>query len=87
MIRYENYVKLPTIAAVQKFVSIAGDFEEDIRVKSEGYTVDAKSLIEMFVLDLSKEMRIEFKSENAEKYQQFIDRLKAADIEVIHRAA
>lgn len=45
-------IKLPTIEAVQNFVDIVSDYEEDISLSSGRYIVDAKSIMGIFSLDL-----------------------------------
>ena len=45
-------IKLPTIEAVQNFVDIVSNFDEDISLSSGRYIVDAKSIMGIFSLDL-----------------------------------
>ncbi len=53
------YIKLKSINDVKEFVRIANLFEEDIDLVSGRYTVDAKSIMGIFSLDLSKPIRVE----------------------------
>ena len=45
-------IKLNTLEDVRKFVNIVTAFEGDIDLKSGTYTVDAKSIMGIFSLDL-----------------------------------
>ena len=47
-------IKLSTIRDVQDFVGIATRFDGDLDLSSGRYIVDAKSIIGIFSLDLSK---------------------------------
>lgn len=47
-------INLNSINAVKEFVNSASAFSEDIELTSGRYTVDAKSIMGVFSLDLSK---------------------------------
>ena len=47
-------IKLDSIAAVKKFVSVVSMYDFDVDLASGRYAVDAKSIMGIFSLDLSK---------------------------------
>ena len=49
-------IRLVTIADLYNFVAIAGKYDFDIELKSGRYTVDGKSIMGMFCLDLREEL-------------------------------
>ncbi len=51
-------IRLVTIADLYNFVAIAGKFDFDIELKSGRYTVDGKSIMGMFCLDLREELEL-----------------------------
>lgn len=59
-------IKLPTIEAVQDFVEIVSQFEEDISLSSGKYIVDAKSIMGIFSLDLRVSISMDIDAENAD---------------------
>lgn len=53
-------VLLNTIEKVKKFVGITTDFETNVFMISERYIIDAKSIMGIFSLDLSKPIEMKF---------------------------
>ena len=51
-------IRLVTIADLYNFVSVAGKYDFDIELKSGRYTVDGKSIMGMFCLDLREELEL-----------------------------
>ena len=51
-------IRLITIADLYNFVAIAGKYDFDIELKSGRYTVDGKSIMGMFCLDLREELEL-----------------------------
>ncbi len=51
-------IRLVTIADLYNFVAIAGKYDFDIELKSGRYTVDGKSIMGMFCLDLREELEM-----------------------------
>ncbi len=72
---YSKMLNLSSIETVKKFVNLANHYEFPISVLSEKYKVDAKSIMGIFSLDLTKpvEMQIE---EDIEGPQDFLDQLQ-----------
>jgi phosphotransferase system HPr-like phosphotransfer protein len=61
-------VKLSTIEDVKNFVSAVTLCEYDVDLISGRYAVDAKSIMGILSLDLSKPVSLEAHSENTEKF-------------------
>ena len=53
---------LQTASQVKKFVTIVQDYPFDINLRSDRYVVDAKSILGIFSLDLSKPINVEIHS-------------------------
>ena len=53
-------VNLDSIDKIKGFVSAIQTCEGDIDLSSERYTVDAKSIMGIFSLDLAKQLRVDF---------------------------
>lgn len=69
-------IKLSTIEDVRKFVEIVTGYDMDIDLASGRYTVDAKSIMGIFSLDLLKPIELTAYSDNTDKLfadlEQFI---------------
>lgn len=66
-------VQLRTIDDVKDFVNIVSKCSYDVDLTSGRYTVDAKSIMGIFSLDLSKPINVEIFSDDCE---QFINEIK-----------
>ncbi len=55
-------ISLQMAAHVKKFVSIVQKYSYDIDLRSDRYVVDAKSILGIFSLDLSKPINVEIHS-------------------------
>ena len=55
----EYKINLNTIDKVKQFASIAGTLDCDIRLVSEPYAVDGKSILGIFSLDLNKKIAMQ----------------------------
>ena len=51
-------VLLNTVDKIADFIKVASRIEEDVDLVKGRYTVDAKSVVGVFTLDLSKEAKI-----------------------------
>ena len=66
-------VNLNSIDKVKKFVRILSEIEDNIDLVSGRYIVDAKSLLGIFSLDLSKPINLEFNgSKNEENIKEML---------------
>lgn len=60
---FTTMLSLPNVEAVKKFVSIANSFDFRIHLLSDKYKIDAKSIIGIFSLDLSKPIELQAETE------------------------
>ena len=60
-------VLLNSINDVKNFVNIVSRFDYDIDLASGRYVVDAKSIMGIFSLDLSKPITVEIQSDDCDK--------------------
>ena len=69
---------LNSINDVKEFVNIVSKYEFDIDLTSGRYVVDAKSIMGIFSLDLSKPITLDIHSENCDN---FIAEIKEFEVE------
>ncbi len=62
----EFKIMLPTIADAKEFVAVASKCNFEIDVFYNRVTIDAKSMLGVLSLDLTKTLTVEFSGENAE---------------------
>ncbi len=67
-------IQLVSINDVKEFVSKISQFNCDIDLISGRYVVDAKSIMGIFSLDLSKPIDIEIHNDNY--YDEFLEKMK-----------
>ena len=67
-------VMLDSISAVKKFVNIVSAYEYEVDLASGRYAVDAKSIMGIFSLDLSKPIQLTAHTDDADKFLKEIDR-------------
>ena len=72
---YSTSILLSSIEAVKKFVTLTNSYDFPINLTTDKYKIDAKSIMGVFSLDLSKPVDIEVESERADEFiaqlQQF----------------
>ena len=68
-------VKFDSISDVKEFVSINNKYDFEIDVKSDRYRADAKSILDMFSLDLSNELNLIIKINNVNSKNIYGDKL------------
>ncbi|MBQ9096792.1 MAG: HPr family phosphocarrier protein [Clostridia bacterium] len=66
-------IMLTSINDVKTFVNIVNNYEFDVDLVSGRYVVDAKSIMGIFSLDLSKPIVVEVRDDSCDK---FMDELK-----------
>ena len=71
-------IMISTINDVKNFVNIVSKHEFDVDLTSGRYVVDAKSIMGIFSLDLSKPIRLET---NCPDDSAFLDEIKAFVVE------
>ena len=59
-------ISLQMASQVKTFVSIVQKYSYDIDLRSERYVVDAKSILGIFSLDLSKPINVEIHSQDCD---------------------
>lgn len=65
-------IKLDTISSVKKFVNLVAMYDFDVDLISGRYAVDAKSIMGIFSLDLSKPLKMEIYSDECDKFMKEI---------------
>ena len=60
------FVELPTVEAVQKFVERISPLEGNFDLLSDGYVLDAKSLMGILSLDLTKPLKLVVENDTEE---------------------
>jgi phosphotransferase system HPr-like phosphotransfer protein len=66
-------ILLKSINDVKDFVNIVNKYDFDVDLTSDRYVVDAKSIMGIFSLDLSKPIKMQIHSEDCET---FLDEIK-----------
>lgn len=61
-------INLTNIEDVKRFVQFANAYDFEIELSSGKYTVDAKSIMGIFSLDLSKPIQVEASCDNANAF-------------------
>jgi len=71
-------IYLQMASQVKKFVSIVQNYSFDIDLRSDRYVVDAKSILGIFSLDLSKPINVEIHSTDSQsnECEQLLEQLK-----------
>lgn len=64
MVEYK--VKINTINDVKKFVNAVSKYDFDVDLISGRYAIDAKSIMGIFSIDLSKELVLKAHTDNAD---------------------
>lgn len=67
-------ILLSSINDIKAFVNIVNKYDFDVDLTSGRYVVDAKSIMGIFSLDLSKAIKVDVHSDNADA---FIEEIKA----------
>ena len=60
------YINLPTVEAVQRFIEHISPLEGNIDLLSDGYIVDARSLMSVLSLKLSKPLLLSIENDTEE---------------------
>ncbi len=58
------YISLNSIEKVKQFVNLINTYDSDFDLSSGRYIIDAKSIMGIFSLDLSKAIRLDIHNEN-----------------------
>lgn len=71
-------IKLNTIDDVKEFVNIAAKYDFDVDLISGRYAVDAKSIMGIFSLDLSKPIELKIHAEQKEAFEADVKKFEVA---------
>ena len=66
-------IKLNDFSKAKKFINEVSKFESDIDAIKDRYIVDAKSIVGIFTLDLSKPITVVLHSDNEEETKRFTE--------------
>ena len=72
MVNYETKIQLNAINDVKEFVNTVMRFNYDIDLVSGRYAIDAKSIMGIFSLDLSKPIKLQAHTDDPEKLVESI---------------
>lgn len=71
---YETMIELNAINDVKEFVNTVMLFDYDVDLVSGRYAVDAKSIMGIFSMDLSKPIKLQAHTDDAEALEKAIGR-------------
>ncbi|HIR56574.1 MAG TPA: HPr family phosphocarrier protein [Candidatus Gallacutalibacter pullicola] len=75
---YTTTIMLSSIEAVKKFVTLTNRYDFPINLTTDKYKIDAKSIMGVFSLDLSKPVTIQVESDDP---QDFLEKVKSFSAE------
>lgn len=76
---YSTSIMLSSIEAVKKFVNLTNSYNFPINLATDKYKIDAKSIMGVFSLDLSKPLRIEVESDDAGEFITQLDQFRSGE--------
>jgi phosphocarrier protein HPr len=79
-VMYTTSIILSSIEAVKKFVTMTNSYDFPINLATDKYKIDAKSIMGIFSLDLSKPLKIEVDSDGAD---ELIKQLQQFQLETV----
>lgn len=69
-------INLNSVEDIKKFIKVVTNFEEDIDIISGRFVIDAKSIMGVFALDLSKPVEAQIITEDPKAIDKFTDAMK-----------
>lgn len=78
---FDTYILLETIESVKKFVSIISNYDTDFELMSGKYIIDAKSILGIFSIDLSKPVLLRINAEG-DNLKQIKDAIQEFAVQV-----
>ena len=69
-------IMLNSINDVKNFVNIVNQYDFDVDLSSGRYVVDAKSIMGIFSLDLSKPIKLEVYDDNCDEFLEAIKKFE-----------
>lgn len=73
---YSTSILLSSIEAVKKFVTLTNSYKFPVNLSTDKYKIDAKSIMGIFSLDLSKPLKIEVEGDDSDGTKEFIRQLQ-----------
>ena len=73
----QRKIKLTSIMDVKEFVTVAGECDFDVNIFYNHFVVDAKSVLGVLSLDLSKTLTVEYDGEDS-AFEEILDAKDAA---------
>ena len=77
---------LSSINDVKDFVNIVSKYDFDVDLTSGRYVVDAKSIMGIFSLDLSKPIKVEVHSDDCDKFHLIVTEFQGLCDRFLHHA-
>ena len=77
-------VKLNTIESAKEFCNIVSDSQYndvDIDLSCGRYTIDAKSILGILSIDITKKMVVTFRGDGFQRRKEFFEKLKKWEVE------
>ncbi len=84
---YTSSIILSSIEAVKKFVTLTNHYNFPINLATDKYSIDAKSIMGIFSLDLSKPLQIEVDDSEGGEAEDFIRQLQPFQCEKVANQA
>lgn len=69
-------IRLTEINQVREFVELTSKYEFDVDLVSDRYTVDAKSLLGIYSLNLSNPLQVVIYGDNTEDFEKALEKYK-----------
>lgn len=73
---YTTSILLSSIEAVKKFVTLTNSYTFPINLTTDKYKIDAKSIMGVFSLDLSKPVTIEVQGDEGKEFISQLEQFK-----------
>ena len=80
--RRQRQIRLTTIMDVKEFVTVAGECDFDVNIFYNHIVVDAKSVLGVLSMDLSKELTVEYDGSNR-ALEEILDAKDAAKVTAV----
>ena len=75
-------VMLNSIDKVKQFVNVTSKVDEDVFLQSGRYIVDAKSIMGIFSIDLTKPLEMSFEKCSDEERNKYLEKIQEFIVEV-----
>lgn len=72
---HEMTISMGTIARVKRFVDIVSEYKEDVNLVLDDYSIDAKSIMGIFSMDLTMPLLLKVKNTSDQRFQEIAQEL------------